>query len=153
MGTRPTLSNRLLTAIDPRAGSPMSGVSSWREAGISWVGRTPHLLACTVGDGADVTHPPRVSSPLRHGQSAVGSLCPVSFMETGRCRGSGKGGGAPRCLLCPLLSHAPAALGWPSLPPKHLASASWLTSRSPSLSLLPVRTCVGTESLQGRPPS
>lgn len=111
MGTRPTLSNRLLTAIDPRAGSPMSGVSSWREAGISWVGRTPHLLACTVGDGADVTHPPRVSSPLRHRQSAVGSLCPVSFMETGRCRGSGKGGGAPRCLLCPLFISCPSSSG------------------------------------------
>ena len=55
--------------------------------------------------------------------------------------------------LPPFVSHAPAALGWPSLPPKHLASASWLASRSPSLSLLPVRTCVGTESLQGWPPS
>lgn len=110
-GTRPALSNRLKTALDPRAGCPALGVPSGREAGVSGVGRTPHLLARTAGNGSDVTQPPRASARLRHGHSAVGCLCPASCVETGRNRGSGKGGGAPGRLLCPLCVACPGSSG------------------------------------------
>ena len=98
--TGPTFSNQLKTALGPRAGCPVLGVSSGREAGSSGVGRTPHLLARTAGDGSDITQLP-----------AGGSLWPASFMEMGWCRGSGKGGGAPGRLLCPLCITCPGSSG------------------------------------------
>lgn len=143
--TGPALSNRLKTALDPRAGCPVLGVSSGREAGVSGVGRTPHLLARTLGDGSDVTQPPRASSRLRHGRSPVGSLWPASFVETGRCWGSGKGGGAPGRLLCPLCIACPGSSGL-AVASSKAPGFCLVVGKSEPKPLLPVRTCEGAES-------
>ena len=90
--------------------SSVGGVQ-WERSWQQWGRKDPSPSCPYSGHGGDITQLPRASSRLRHGHSAGGSLWPASFVETGRCRGSGKGGGAAGRLLCPLCIACPGSSG------------------------------------------